>query len=142
MANKTNQSKQFRDNKGRFSRTSTEEARKAGKKGGEISQQVQAEKKTLRGVFSSLMDVELSADKVQQRIVNLGYAPTIAEKVTPRLMVALGFLNRCMFKSDPNSIKLLAELLGEYVETIKHEGLPSDLSGLTLMSASKADEGI
>lgn len=121
MANKTNHSKQFRDNKGRFARTTTEEQRKIAKKGGEVSQQVQAEKRTLAQTIESVIDVELSAEKVEQRIINLGYSPEMAKKVTPRLLVALGFLNRCMFKSDPNSIKLLVELLGEFVETVRHE---------------------
>ena len=136
MANKTNHSKQFRDNKGRFARTSTEEARNAGKKGGEISQQVQAEKRTLAQTIDSVIDVELSSDVIEQRIINLGYDISIAKKVTPRLMVALGFLNRCMFKSDPNSIKLLVELLGEYVETIRHE-LPTDKGELVLVPKKK-----
>jgi hypothetical protein len=136
MANKTNHSKQFRDNKGRFARTSTEEARNAGKKGGETSQQVQAEKRTLAQTIDSVIDVELSSDVIEQRIINLGYDISIAKKVTPRLMVALGFLNRCMFKSDPNAIKLLVELLGEYVETIRHE-LPTDKGELVLVPKKK-----
>lgn len=121
MANKTNHSKQFRDNKGRFARNTTETQRKIARKGAEASNQVQAEKRTLAQTLESVIDVELSPDKVEQRIINLGYSPEMAKNVTPRLMVALGFLNRCMFKSDPNAIKLLVELLGEFVETVRHE---------------------
>jgi len=131
MANKTNHSEEFRDNKGRFARTSTEEARKAGRKGGEISQQVQAEKRTMKETLNSLLDVELDPDKVRQRIINLGYPAEVAGRVTPRLMIAVGFLNRCMGKADPNAIKLMLEVVGEYVETIRHE-LPEDGEGLLL----------
>lgn len=132
MANKNpKQSKQFRDSQGRFARVSKEKAREAGKKGGEISQQVQAEKRTMRETLSALLDVKLEPDKVRQRIINLGYPPEIAENVTPRLMIALGFINRCMGKADPNAIKLMLEVIGEYVETIRHE-LPTDKGELLL----------
>lgn len=132
MANKNpKQSKQFRDSQGRFARVSKEKAREAGKKGGEISQQVQAEKRTMRETLSALLDVKLEPDKVRQRIINLGYPAEIAENVTPRLMIALGFINRCMGKADPNAIKLMLEVIGEYVETIRHE-LPTDKGELLL----------
>ena len=138
MANKNpKQSKQFRDNKGRFARISTEKVRKAAKKGGEKSQQVQAEKRTMKETLTSLLDVKLEPDKVKQRIVNLGYPEEIAENVTPRLMIALGFINRCMGKGDPNAIKLMLEVIGEYVETIRHE-LPVDQQGqVVFMPANK-----
>ena len=126
MANKNpKQSKQFRDNMGRFARNTTETQREIARKGAEASNQVQAENKTLIGTIAQVIDVELNPDKVKQRVINLGYPPEMAEKVTPRLMIAIGFLNRCIGKADPNSIKLLAEFLGEYVETIRHE-LPQD----------------
>jgi len=132
MANKNpKQSKQFRDSQGRFARVSKEKAREAGKKGGEISQKVQAEKRTMRETLSALLDVKLEPDKVRQRIINLGYPAEIAENVTPRLMIALGFINRCMGKADPNAIKLMLEVIGEYVETIRHE-LPTDKGELLL----------
>ena len=136
MANKTNQSKQFRDNKGRFARTTTEEQRKIAKKGGETSQQVQAEKRTMKETLTDLLDVQLEPDKVRQRIINLGYPAEIAENVTPRLMIALGFINRCMGKADPNAIKLMLEVIGEYVETIRHE-LPTDKGELVLVPKKK-----
>lgn len=133
MANKSpKQSKQFRDNKGRFARVSKETARKAGQKGAAASNQVQAEKRTMKETLSALIDVELDADKVRQRVINLGYPAELAERVTPRLLIAIGFINRCMGKGDPNAIKLLLEVLGEYVETIKHEGLLQQNGDLVL----------
>lgn len=138
MANKNpKQSKQFRDSQGRFARVSKEKAREAGKKGGEISQQVQAEKRTMRETLSALLDVKLEPDKVRQRIINLGYPAEIAENVTPRLMIALGFINRCMGKGDPNAIKLMLEVVGEYVETIRHE-IPTD-NGELVLAPKKRD---
>lgn len=104
---------------------SGEEAVKNGKKGGIASGEARREKSTLIGTIAQVIDVELNPDKVRQRVINLGYPPEMAEKVTPRLMIAIGFLNRCIGKADPNSIKLLAEFLGEYVETIRHE-LPQE----------------
>ena len=138
MANKNpKQSKQFRDNKGRFARVSTDKVRKAGQKGGIASQQVQAEKRTMKETLTDLLDVQLEPDKVRQRVINLGYPPEIAENVTPRLMIALGFINRCMGKGDPNAIKLMLEVIGEYVETIRHE-LPVDQQGqVGFMPANK-----
>jgi hypothetical protein len=132
MANKSpKQSKQFRDNQGRFARRSTDEARESGRKGGIASGAARAEKKTMKDTLNSLLDVQLEPDKVRQRIINLGYPAEIAENVTPRLMIALGFINRCMGKADPNAIKLMLEVIGEYVETIRHE-LPKEKGDLLL----------
>jgi hypothetical protein len=137
MANSNpKQTKQFRDSQGRFARVSKEAARKAGRKGAAVSNQVQAEKRTMKEVLTSLLDVKLEPDKVRQRIINLGYPPEIAENVTPRLMIALGFINRCMGKGDPNAIKLMLEVIGEYVETIRHE-LPTDKGELVLAPKKK-----
>lgn len=137
MANSNpKQTKAFRDNKGRFARVSRETAVKAGQKGAAVSNQVQAEKRTMKEVLTSLLDVKLEPDKVRQRIINLGYPPEIAENVTPRLMIALGFINRCMGKGDPNAIKLMLEVIGEYVETIRHE-LPTDKGELVLAPKNK-----
>jgi hypothetical protein len=137
MANSNpKQTKQFRDSQGRFARVSKETARKAGRKGAAVSNQVQAEKRTMKEVLTSLLDVKLEPDKVRQRIINLGYPPEIAENVTPRLMIALGFINRCMGKGDPNAIKLMLEVIGEYVETIRHE-LPTDKGELVLAPKKK-----
>jgi len=132
MANKSpKQSKQFRDNKGRFARNATETQREIARKGAAKSNQVQAEKRTMKETLVSLLDVQLEPDKVRQRIINLGYPAEIAENVTPRLMIALGFINRCMGKADPNAIKLMLEVIGEYVETIRHE-LPQEKGDLLL----------
>lgn len=137
MANSNpKQTKAFLDNKGRFARVSRETAGKAGQKGAAVSNQVQAEKRTMKEVLTSLLDVKLEPDKVRQRIINLGYPPEIAENVTPRLMIALGFINRCMGKGDPNAIKLMLEVIGEYVETIRHE-LPTDKGELVLAPKKK-----
>ena len=108
-----------------FDQRSESEARELGRKGGIASGEARREKSTLIGTIAQVIDVELNPDKVRQRVINLGYPPEMAEKVTPRLMIAIGFLNRCIGKADPNSIKLLAEFLGEYVETIRHE-LPQE----------------
>lgn len=137
MANKNpNQSKQFRDNKGRFARNATETQREIARKGAAKSNQVQAEKRTMKETLTDLLDVQLEPDKVRQRIINLGYPAEIAENVTPRLMIALGFINRCMGKADPNAIKLMLEVIGEYVETIRHE-LPTDKGELVLVPKKK-----
>lgn len=137
MANKNpKQTKPFRDSQGRFARVSKETARKAGQKGARISNQVQAEKRTMKETLTDLLDVQLEPDKVRQRVINLGYPPEIAENVTPRLMIALGFINRCMGKGDPNAIKLMLEVIGEYVETIRHE-LPTDKGELVLVPKKK-----
>ena len=137
MANSNpKQTKAFRDSQGRFARVSKETARKAGQKGAAASNKVQAEKRTMKDVLTSLLDVKLEPDKVRQRIINLGYPPEIAENVTPRLMIALGFINRCMGKADPNAIKLMLEVIGEYVETIRHE-LPTDKGELVLAPKKK-----
>lgn len=137
MANSNpKQTKAFRDNMGRFARVSRKTAGKAGQKGAAVSNQVQAEKRTMKEVLTSLLDVKLEPDKVRQRIINLGYPPEIAENVTPRLMIALGFINRCMGKGDPNAIKLMLEVIGEYVETIRHE-LPTDKGELVLAPKKK-----
>lgn len=138
MANKSpRQTKQFRDNKGRFARVSKETVRKAAQKGAATSNRVQAEKRTMKETITSLLDVQLEPDKVRQRIINLGYPPDIAENVTPRLMIALGFINRCMGKGDPNAIKLMLEVVGEYVETIRHE-IPTD-NGELVLAPKKRD---
>lgn len=138
MANKNpKQTKPFRDSQGRFARVSKETARKAGQKGARISNQVQAEKRTMKETLTELLDVKLEPDKVRQRIINLGYPSEVAENVTPRLMIALGFINRCMGKGDPNAIKLMLEVIGEYVETIRHE-LPKDKGDL-LLAPKKQD---
>lgn len=132
MANKSpKQSKQFRDSQGRFARVDRELARKAGQKGAASYHQREAEKRTMKETLVSLLDVQLEPDKVRQRIINLGYPAEIAENVTPRLMIALGFINRCMGKADPNAIKLMLEVIGEYVETIRHE-LPQEKGDLLL----------
>lgn len=137
MANSNpKQTKAFRDSQGRFARVSKETARKAGQKGAAASNKVQAEKRTMKEVLTSLLDVKLEPDKVRQRIINLGYPTEIAENVTPRLMIALGFINRCMGKADPNAIKLMLEVIGEYVETIRHE-LPTDKGELVLAPKKK-----
>ena len=137
MANSNpKQTKAFRDSQGRFARVSKETARKAGQKGAAASNKVQAEKRTMKEVLTSLLDVKLEPDKVRQRIINLGYPQEIAENVTPRLMIALGFINRCMGKADPNAIKLMLEVIGEYVETIRHE-LPTDKGELVLAPKKK-----
>lgn len=137
MANSNpKQTKAFRDSQGRFARVSKETARKAGQKGAAASNKVQAEKRTMKEVLTSLLDVQLEPDKVRQRIINLGYPPEIAENVTPRLMIALGFINRCMGKADPNAIKLMLEVIGEYVETIRHE-LPTEKGELVLAPKKK-----
>ena len=137
MANSNpKQTKAFRDSQGRFARVSKETARKAGQKGAAASNKVQAEKRTMKEVLTSLLDVKLEPDKVRQRIINLGYPPEIAENVTPRLMIALGFINRCMGKADPNAIKLMLEVIGEYVDTIRHE-LPTDKGELVLAPKKK-----
>ena len=137
MANSNpKQTKAFRDSQGRFARVSKETARKAGQKGAAASNKVQGEKRTMKEVLTSLLDVQLEPDKVRQRIINLGYPPEIAENVTPRLMIALGFINRCMGKADPNAIKLMLEVIGEYVETIRHE-LPTDKGELVLAPKKK-----
>lgn len=137
MANSNpKQTKAFRDSQGRFARVSKETARKAGQKGAAASNKVQAEKRTMKEVLTSLLDVKLEPEKVRQRIINLGYPPEIAENVTPRLMIALGFINRCMGKADPNAIKLMLEVIGEYVETIRHE-LPTDKGELVLAPKKK-----
>ena len=137
MANSNpKQTKAFRDSQGRFARVSKETARKAGQKGAAASNKVQAEKRTMKEVLTSLLDVQLEPDKVRQRIINLGYPPEIAENVTPRLMIALGFINRCMGKADPNAIKLMLEVIGEYVETIRHD-LPTDKGELVLAPKKK-----
>ena len=137
MANSNpKQTKAFRDSQGRFARVSKETARKAGQKGAVASNKVQAEKRTMKEVLTSLLDVKLEPEKVRQRIINLGYPPEIAENVTPRLMIALGFINRCMGKADPNAIKLMLEVIGEYVETIRHE-LPTDKGELVLAPKKK-----
>lgn len=138
MANKSpRQTKQFSDNKGRFARVSKETVRKAAQKGAAASNRVQAEKRTMKETITSLLDVQLEPDKVRQRIINLGYPPDIAENVTPRLMIALGFINRCMGKGDPNAIKLMLEVVGEYVETIRHE-IPTD-NGELVLAPKKRD---
>lgn len=138
MANKSpRETKQFRDNKGRFARISTETVRKAAQKGAAASNRVQAEKRTMKETITSLLDVQLEPDKVRQRIINLGYPPDIAENVTPRLMIALGFINRCMGKGDPNAIKLMLEVVGEYAETIRHE-IPTD-NGELVLAPKKRD---
>ncbi len=138
MANKNpKQSKQFRDSQGRFARVDKELARKAGQKGAASYHQKEAEKRTMKETISALLDVQLEPDKVRQRIINLGYPAEIAENVTPRLMIALGFINRCMGKGDPNAIKLMLELIGEYVETIRHE-LPTN-KGELLLAPKKKD---
>lgn len=137
MANKNpKQSKQFRDNKGRFARNATETQREIARKGAAKSNQVQAEKRTMKETLTDLLDVQMEPDKVRQRIINLGYPAEIAENVTPRLMIALGFINRCMGKADPNAIKLMLEVIGEYVETIRHE-LPTDKGELVLVPKKK-----
>ena len=137
MANSNpKQTKAFRDSQGRFARVSKETARKAGQKGAAASNKVQAEKRTMKEVLTSLLDVKLEPEKVRQRIINLGYPPEIAENVTPRMMIALGFINRCMGKADPNAIKLMLEVIGEYVETIRHE-LPTDKGELVLAPKKK-----
>ena len=137
MANSNpKQTKAFRDSQGRFARVSKETARKAGQKGAAASNKVQAEKRTMKEVLTSLLDVKLEPDKVRQRIINLGYPQEIAENVTPRMMIALGFINRCMGKADPNAIKLMLEVIGEYVETIRHE-LPTDKGELVLAPKKK-----
>lgn len=137
MANSNpKQTKAFRDSQGRFARVSKETARKAGQKGAAASNKVQAEKRTMKEVLTSLLDVKLEPEKVRQRIINLGYPPEIAENVTPRLMIALGFINRCMGKADPNAIKLMLEVIGEYVETIRHE-LPTYKGELVLAPKKK-----
>lgn len=137
MANKNpKQSRQFRDNKGRFARNATETQREIARKGAAKSNQVQAEKRTMKETLTDLLDVQLEPDKVRQRIINLGYPAEIAENVTPRLMIALGFINRCMGKADPNAIKLMLEVIGEYVETIRHE-LPTDKGELVLVPKKK-----
>lgn len=137
MANKNpKQSKQFRDNKGRFARNATETQREIARKGAAKSNQVQAEKRTMKETLTDLLDVQLEPDKVRQRIINLGYPAEIAENVTPRLMIALGFINRCMSKADPNAIKLMLEVIGEHVETIRHE-LLTDKGELVLMPKKK-----
>ena len=137
MANSNpKQTKAFRDSQGRFARVSKETARKAGQKGAAASNKVQAEKRTMKEVLTRLLDVQLEPEKVRQRIINLGYPPEIAENVTPRLMIALGFINRCMGKADPNAIKLMLEVIGEYVETIRHE-LPTDKGELVLAPKKK-----
>lgn len=137
MANSNpKQTKAFRDSQGRFARVSKETARKAGQKGAAASNKVQAEKRTMKEVLTSLLDVKLEPEKVRQRIINLGYPPEIAENVTPRLMIALGFINRCMGKADPNAIKLMLEVIGEYVDTIRHE-LPTDKGELVLAPKKK-----
>lgn len=137
MANSNpKQTKAFRDSQGRFARVSRETAWKAGQKGAAASNKVQAEKRTMKEVLTSLLDVKLEPDKVRQRIINLGYPAEIAENVTPRLMIALGFINRCMGKADPNAIKLMLEVIGEYVETIRHE-LPTDKGELVLAPKKK-----
>lgn len=137
MANSNpKQTKAFRDSQGRFARVSKETARKAGQKGAAASNKVQAEKRTMKEVLTSLLDVKLEPYKVRQRIINLGYPTEIAENVTPRLMIALGFINRCMGKADPNAIKLMLEVIGEYVETIRHE-LPTDKGELVLAPKKK-----
>lgn len=138
MANKNpKQTKQFRDNKGRFARVDTELARKAGQKGAASYHQREAERRSMKDTINSLLDVQLDPDKVRQRIINLGYPAEIAENVTPRLMIALGFINRCMGKGDPNAIKLMLEVIGEYVETIRHE-LPQE-KGDILLAPKKTD---
>lgn len=137
MANKSpKQSKQFRDNQGRFARRTTDEQRITAQQGGIASGVARAEKRTMKDTLNSLLDVQLEPDKVRQRIINLGYPPEIAENVTPRLMIALGFINRCMGKGDPNAIKLMLEVIGEYVETIRHE-LPTDKGELVLAPKKK-----
>ena len=79
MANSNpKQTKAFRDSQGRFARVSKETARKAGQKGAAASNKVQAEKRTMKEVLTSLLDVKLEPDKVRQRIINLGYPPEIA----------------------------------------------------------------
>ena len=98
---------------------------------------MQAEKRTMKETLTELLDVKLEPDKVRQRIINLGYPAEVAENVTPRLMIALGFINRCMGKGDPNAIKLMLEVIGEYVETIRHE-LPKDKGDL-LLAPKKQD---
>ena len=137
MANSSpKQTKAFRDSQGRFARVDRELARKAGQKGAASYHKREAEKRTMKETLVSLLDVQLEPDKVRQRIINLGYPPQIAENVTPRLMIALGFINRCMGKGDPNAIKLMLEVIGEYVETIRHE-LPTDKGELVLAPKKK-----
>ena len=118
--------KDFNPNIGKATQFRTgEEQAEIARQGGIASGEARREKSTLIGTIAQVIDVELNPDKVRQRVINLGYPPEMAEKVTPRLMIAIGFLNRCIGKADPNSIKLLAEFLGEYVETIRHE-LPQE----------------
>ena len=108
-----------------FDQRTESKQREIRQKGGVASGAARREKSTLIGTIAQVIDVELNPDKVRQKIINLGYPPEMAENVTPKLMIAIGFLNRCIGKADPKSIQLLAEFLGEYVETIRHE-LPQD----------------
>lgn len=136
MANKTNHSKQFRDNKGRFARGTSEEQRKIATEGGKASGQVRREKKQFRELLSLVDGMPMKSPGFAEGLRQLGIPEEVIANLDQKLAKAFALQRRCL-TGDPQAIKLWLEQIGEHVDTIKHEGLPQQNGDLVLAPKKK-----
>lgn len=136
MANKTNHSKQFRDNQGRFARVATEQQRKTAKAGGDARGAQQKERKQFRELLALVDDMPMKAPSFAEGLRQLGIPEEVIANLDQKLAKAFALQRRCL-SGDPQAIKLWLEQIGEHVDTIKHEGLPQQNGDLVLAPKKK-----
>lgn len=115
MANRTNQSKQFRDNKGRFRRLTSDEARKLGSEGGKKSVKARKERRTFADICRSIDDMPMKSPSFADGLRSLGIPEDTIETLDQKVAAAFA-LKRRMLQGDPKAIELWLKLTGEYVE--------------------------
>lgn len=115
MANRTNQSKQFRDNKGRFARCSSEEQRKTASEGGKKRWENERRQRAFADICRAIDDMPMKSPSFADGLRSLGIPEDTIETLDQKVAAAFA-LKRRMLQGDPKAIELWLKLTGEYVE--------------------------
>lgn len=108
-------SKQFRDNKGRFRRLTSEEARRLGSEGGKKSVEVRRQRRTFAELCHIVDGMPMKNASLADGLRSIGIDEQTIEKMDQKLAKVFA-LQRKALQGDPKAIELWLKLTGEYVE--------------------------
>ena len=114
MAKKV-ESKQFRDNKGRFRRLTTDELRKITSEAGKKSVEVRRQQRTFAELCHIVDEMPMRNASLADGLRSIGIDEQTIEKMDQKLAKVFA-LQRKALQGDPKAIELWLKLTGEYEE--------------------------
>lgn len=129
----------FRNRWKKNSERTKDEQREFAQKGGNKSAEVRRERRAIQDICQEIDDMPLDSKSIKQIAEQLGAPEEWVAQMTHRTAKAFSVNRRIIAKGDVREWVEWLKVTGEYVETIKHEGLPNQ-NGDLMLAPKKEDK--